>query len=204
MKQLIAIFIVLFMLLACGATAILMARGFFMLRTTSGGGPAGLPLPPTAQSDPLGIAPTPTLAPTQPAGQPAPIGGVAPGGFGGTFAGNLTTANGSAAPATLVLTQNGDTVAARLDIGPGLTVDAGSCGSQAVPAGTQSAAGVIDPAAPNRLQTTGSIPVAGFTIGVVLTADLAADGQTLAARADLDLPFICGVDPVIGGTFARQ
>lgn len=203
MKQLIAIMIVLFMLIACAASAILLAGGFFTLRTT-GGGPAGLPLPPTVQVDPPGDAPTPTLAPTRPADQPAPIGGAAPGGFGGTFAGNLTTANGSAAPATLVLTQNGDTVAARLDIGPGLTVDAGSCGAQAVPAGTQSAAGVVDPAAPNRLQTTGSIPVAGFTIGVVLTAELAADGQTLAARADLDLPFLCGVDPVIGGTFARQ
>ncbi len=104
----------------------------------------------------------------------------------------------------MTLTQTGNDVSGQLDIGPGLVLDAGSCGAQSVPQLTQAAAGAVDPAAPNRLQTASSIPVAGFTVGILLNAELSADGQTLAARADLDLPFICGRDPVISGTFGRQ
>jgi hypothetical protein len=208
MKQLIALFLVLGLLLACGAASILLARGWFTLRTTTSAPPA-----PTVQIvAPDGAppsAPTPTLAaalpPAQPGGNPAPIGGQpAAGGFNGTFAGTLNGDNGSAALGTLTLTQTGDTVSGQLAIGPGLALDAGSCGAQSVPELVQTATGTVDPAAPNSLRTTGSIPVGGFTIGVVLTAELAPDGQSLAARADLDLPFLCGRDPAISGTFSRQ
>ena len=203
MKQLIALFLVLGLLLACGAASILLARGWFTLRTTTGVPPA-----PTVQIiAPDGAqpsAPTPTLAALPPA-LPAPIGGQpATGGFNGTFAGTLNGDNGSAALGTLTLTQTGDTVSGQLAIGPGLVLDAGSCGAQSVPELVQTATGTIDPAAPNSLRTTGSIPVGGFTIGVILTADLAPNGQSLAARADLDLPFLCGRDPAISGTFGRQ
>jgi hypothetical protein len=207
MKQLIALFLVLGLLLACGAASILLARGWFTLRTTTSAPPA-----PTVQiGAPDGAppsAPTPTLAaalpPAQSGGNPAPIGGQPAGGFNGTFAGTLNGDNGSAALGTLTLTQTGDTVSGQLAIGPGLALDAGSCGAQSVPELVQTATGTVDPAAPNSLRTTGSIPVGGFTIGVVLTAELAPDGQSLAARADLDLPFLCGRDPAISGTFSRQ
>lgn len=199
MKQLIALFLIFTLLIACAAASILMARGWFTLRTTT-----GLPPAPTVQVvAPEGlppVAPTPTLA----VALPAPIGETPPGGFNGTFTGTLNGDNGSTARGTLTLTQTGSAVTGRLDIGPGLVLDAGSCGAQSVPELSQTAAGNVDPAAPNRLQTTGSIPVSGFTIGVLLTAELAPDGQTLAARADLDLPFLCGRDPAIGGTFSRQ
>ena len=202
MKQLIALFLVLALLVSCAAAAILLARGWFTLRTTASAPPA-----PTVQVVAPESAPTPTLAALPPVASPAPIGGdpnTAPGGFNGTFAGTLNGDNGSTAQATLTLTQSGSAVTGRLDIGPGLALDAGSCGAQSVPELSQTAAGAIDPAAPIRLQTTGSIPVGGFTIGVIMTAELAPDGQTLAARADLDLPFLCGRDPAIGGTFSRQ
>lgn len=206
MKQLLALFLVLALLLTCGAASILLARGWFTLRTTTTGAPPALPAAPTtgAQS----AAPTPTLAalpPAQSDGTPAPIGGeTAAGGFNGTFSGTLTGDNGSSATGTLTLTQSGNTVSGDLAIGPGLVIDAGTCGAQSVPQMAQTAGGVVESAAPNRLRTTSTIPVGGFTIGVVLTAELAPDGQTLAARADLDLPFLCGRDPSIGGTFNRQ
>ena len=203
MKQLLALFLVLALLVACGAASILLARGWFTLRTTTTTAPPA----PTVQI----IAPdaTPPLAaalpPAQPGDVPAPIGGeTTGGGFNGTFSGTLNGDNGSAALGTLTLTQTGSAVSGQLAVGPGLVLDAGSCGAQSVPELVQTASGTVDPAAPNRLQTTGSIPVGGFTIGVILTADLAPDGQSLAARADLDLPFLCGRDPAISGTFSRQ
>jgi len=206
MKRFIILFLVLVLLLACAVTSVLLARGWFSLRTSS-----GVPAAPTVGVVP-GVA-TPTLAALPPVGGatagPGAVATVAPvvpagGGFNGVFSGTLSGDNGSVAPATLTLTQTGDGVSGRLSIGEGLLIDGGTCGAQAVPAGDQNAAGTLDPANPNHLQTTGSIPVAGFTIGVTLTADLAADGQTLTARADLALPFLCGRDPAISGSFARQ
>lgn len=205
MKQLIALFLVIVLLLACGAASILLAFGWFNLRTTS----SNVPAAPTIQVV-VPAAPTPTLAAVRPPAQPpAPVGGDTPAGnpaadFSGTYSGTLNGDNGSTAVGTLTLTQTGNDVSGQLDIGPGLVLDAGSCGAQSVPQLTQAAAGAVDPAAPNRLQTASSIPVAGFTVGILLNAELSADGQTLAARADLDLPFICGRDPVISGTFGRQ
>lgn len=209
MKRLIILFLVLVLLLACAVTSVLLARGWFTLRTTNGVAPPaptvivvpGGATPTLAALPPIGATPAvpvdpgvATVAPVVPAG----------GGFNGVYSGTLNGDNGSVAPATLTLTQTGDAVSGRLAIGEGLLIDGGTCGTQAVPAGDQNAAGTLDPANPNHLQTTGSIPVAGFTIGVTLTADLAADGQTLTARADLDLPFLCGADPAISGTFTRQ
>ena len=201
MKQLLALFLVLALLLTCGAASILLARGWFTLRTTTTSAPPALPPAPATQSAP-GSAPTPTLAALPNA--PAPIGGETGAGFNGAFSGTLTGDNGSSATGTLTLTQSGDTVSGELAIGPGLVIDAGTCGAQSVPQLAQTAAGTIDPAAPNRLRTTSTIPIGGFTIGVALTAELAPDGQALVARADLDLPLLCGRDPSISGTFSRQ
>ena len=209
MKRLLILFLVLVLLLACAVTSVLLARGWFTLRTSTGAPPAptvvvvpGMATPTLAALPPVGGL-TPG-APAEPGGEPVIPVVPAGGGFNGVFSGTLSGDNGSTAPATLSLTQTGLSVSGRLSIGEGLVIDGGSCGAQAVPPLEQNAAGTVDPANPNHLQTTGSIPVAGFTIGVTLTADLAADGQTLVARADLDLPFLCGRDPAISGTFARQ
>ncbi len=212
MRQLLAIFLVLFMLVACGAAAIvILAGGWVGVESES---TTVLDAPPTvAVVAPDGLPTLPALPPAEGSDAAAP-GGVgaaggaavpgATGGFNGAFSGTLITANGTSAPATLTLTQTGGNVTGQVEIGPGLTIDAGTCGSQAVPELVQSVAAAVDPAAPNRIQSVGGVPVGGFNVGVVLTADLAPDGQSVAARADLDLPFLCGRDPSISGTFTRQ
>lgn len=203
MRKILVLFLIIALLLICAAASVLLARGWFTLRTAN-----VAPPPPTVEA--FGVA-TPTLAALAPAdggagatpAAPAPVNGAA-GGFNGSFSGMLNGDGGSSAPATIVLTQTGNDVAGRLSIGSGLALDAGSCGVQGVPSGDQVANGTVDPANPSHLETTGSIEVSGFTIGVLLSADLSADGRTLNARADLDLPFICGSDPVISGTFAKE
>ena len=205
MKQLLALFLVVALLLVCGVGAILLARGWFTLRTTG----STVPPAPTVVVVP-GAPATPTLAALPPApGSDTTTGGALPPvnsatGFNGAFSGTLSGDNGSTAPATITLTSDGRAVSGQLDIGPGLALDAGNCGQQNVPPGTQTAAGTLDPAAPNHLETSGAIDVSGFTITVRLAADLAADGQSLAARADLDLPLLCGRDAAISGTFTRN
>lgn len=210
MKRFLILFLVLILLLACAVMSVLLARGWFSLRTANSSAPPA----PTGVVVP-GVA-TPTLAALPPVGgltpgaptDPGTVVTAAPvapgGGFNGVFSGTLNGDNGSTAPATLTLTQTGQAVSGQLSVGEGLVIDGGTCGAQAVPAVEQNAAGTLDPANPNHLQTSGSIPVAGFTIGVTLTADLAADGQSLSARADLALPFLCGRNPAISGSFARQ
>lgn len=197
MKQLIGLLLVLLMLIACAAASILLAPGFFAVRTT-------VDMPPTSavqlpEAPPLEQVVSPTLA----APPPDAPGETAATGFNGSFSGTLTADNGSVAPATLVLSQAGEAVSGRLSIGEGLSVDAGNCGVVAVPAGEQNASGAVDPANPNRLASGGSIPVSGLTIGVTLAAELAADGNSITTRVDLDLPFFCGRDAAIGGTFFK-
>lgn len=183
-----------------------LAATLFIVRTDTEALPA-----PTVDAAPL---PTPTPAGALPDDGDPPAGGeqptaappIAPAadGFNGVFVGALNARNGSSAPATLELTQSGNDVTGRLTIDNGLTLDVGNCGTQAVPPGSQTAAGRVDPASPNHLETAGSFEAGGFTIGVTLTADLAADGQTVTANASLELPFICDAAPSIGGTFQRQ
>lgn len=197
MKQIIAILLLLMLLVVCAASSILMARSWFTLRTS-----ADVQSAPTAAvvaQPPLESLATPTLAALQPdLSDPA-----AAAGFNGAFTGTLTADNGSSAPATITLSESAGAVTGLLDIGEGLSIDAGNCGVQTVPAGAQRASGSLDPANSNRLSTTGSIPVAGFTIGVALSAELAPGGDSLTTRVDLDLPFLCGRDAAINGTFSK-
>ncbi len=204
MKQLLALVLVIALLLACGVGAVLLARGWTTLRAPGN----TVPPAPTVVVVPAVATPTLVALPPAPAGDDtasaptaAPIN---PGGFNGTFSGTLSGDNGSTAPATITLVSDGAAVTGQLDIGPGLALDAGNCGLQSVPAGSQTAAGTLDPAAPNHLETSGNIAVSGFTITVRLAADLAADGQTMTARADLALPLLCGRNAAISGTFARN
>jgi hypothetical protein len=109
----------------------------------------------------------------------------------------------SSAPVTLTLAQDGPAVSGTITVGEGLFLDGGNCGATAVPAGTKSASGEVDTTTPNHLDAGASFDAQGFTIALDLDADLSADGQTLTAEATIDLPFLCGRDPVITGTFTR-
>jgi hypothetical protein len=145
-------------------------------------------------------APSPTAAPTLSPAQPLAPG---TGPFTGTFEGSLNGDNESSAPVTLTLAQDGSVVSGTITVGEGLFLDGGNCGATAVPAGTKSASGEVDTTTPNHLDASATFTAQGFTIALDLDADLSADGQTLTAEATIDLPFLCGRNPVITGAFTR-
>ena len=170
---------------------------------------------PTLPPPDPGAAATPTLAAVLPVVTLPPaaaatlpvVGGGDSGGaaaFNGAFAGTLTSDDGSTAPVNLNLTQTGSTVAGDISIGEGLTIDGGNCGAQAIPAGSRSVSGQVDPSNPNHIEVSAGYEVQGFTITAELIADLAPDGNSLTGQIDLSLPFLCGRNPVITGSLARQ
>ena len=191
--------------------ALLAAIGFVLVRGMAS--PNSSTLLPTPQAGvatptPAGGLPAtvpaalPTVAP--PATLPAVGGGGAAGGYTGAFAGMLTSDDGSTAPVSLNLTQSGTTVAGDITIGDGLTIDGGNCGAQAIPAGSRSVSGQVDPSNPNHIEVSAGYEVQGFTITASLRGDLAADGNSLNGGINLSLPFLCGRNPVISGALARQ
>ena len=145
----------------------------------------------------------PTAAPPVAATLPAVGGAGGSGGYTGAFAGTLTSDDGSTAPVSLNLTQSGTTVTGDITIGDGLTIDGGNCGAQAIPAGSRAVSGQVDPSNPNHIEVSAGYEVQGFTITANLRGDLAADGR-LSGQIDLSLPFLCGRNPVITGSLARQ
>lgn len=171
------------------------------------------PAAPILPSPDSGAVATPTLAAALPAATlpPAPaeatlpaVGGSGSAAFNGRFAGTLTSDDGSTAPVSLNLTQTGSTVAGDIAIGDGLTIDGGNCGAQAIPSGSRSVSGQTDPSNPNHIEVSAGYEVQGFTITAELLADLSPDGNSLNGRIDLSLPFLCGRNPVITGSLARQ
>lgn len=167
------------------------------------------PTPPPATIEATAVS-TPTAAPTlPPATLPVPIptepepGVPQANPFSGAFEGVLNGDEQSSAPVTLTLEQDGSLVNGTIMVGEGLWIDGGNCGATAVPAGTQSASGEVDTTTPNHLDARATFTVQSFTITLNLDADLSEDGQTLTAEAMIDLPFLCGRDPVITGTFTR-
>ena len=195
------------------ALAVLAAVGFALVTNISRSDSSTLL--PTPQA---GMA-TPTLAAEAPATQPAAPATTAPpaaatlpavggsggsGGFSGAFAGTLTSDDGSTAPVSLNLTQSGTTVAGDITIGEGLTIDGGNCGVQAIPAGSRSVSGQAAPSNPNPVEVGGGYGVRGSPFTANLRGDLSPDGSGLTGQIGLSLPFLCGRNPVITGSLARQ
>jgi hypothetical protein len=169
------------------------------------------PAAPTLPVPDAGGAATPTLAaapvatiPPAPVEATLPAVGGSAAAFNGRFAGTLTSDDGSTAPVSLDLTQTGSTVAGDIAIGDGLTIDGGNCGAQAIPAGGRSVSGQVDPSNPNHIEVSAGYEVQGFNITAELIADLAPDGNSLNGQINLSLPFLCGRNPVIAGSLARQ
>ncbi len=123
--------------------------------------------------------------------------------FTGDFEGRLQGEDGSSAPATLVLVQTGRDVASKLTIGRGLIIDGGNCGLVEVPSSTQTVTGKTQAKTPRHLEAASSFKVQGIAVTIDLDGDLSRDGETLAAEAKIDLPWLCGNDPVITGEFSR-
>ena len=123
--------------------------------------------------------------------------------FDGLFAGTAYGDRGTQAPLSLELSQQGPDVVATATLGEGLYVVTRFCGGATVPAGTVDGNGHVDPDAPGRVWTSASFDVQGFPVRMAIQGDLSEDGQTLAAEATLDLPSLCGTDPVLTGTLQR-
>lgn len=121
--------------------------------------------------------------------------------YEGTFRGMVYGSNGSKAPMTLFLTHRGSEVEGQLYVGKGLHVDAGVCGSADLPSGIQTASGRTSVRNPRHLEAESDVVVSGYNITIDLESDVV--GDVLTAEATIDLPWICGADPVLTSTLYK-
>lgn len=124
--------------------------------------------------------------------------------FTGTFEGILQGDDGSEAPVTLELVQTGRAVTGQLSVGRGLVIDGGNCGLVEVPPTTQKATGTTTAASPRQLSAAANFKVQGIAVTIDLDSTLSRDGQTIESEAKVDLPWLCGRDPIVTGEFTRD
>ena len=123
--------------------------------------------------------------------------------FEGVFYGWVQGDQGSRAPMVLDLRHEAGTVDGKVYLGEGLVVDAGVCGSSAVPSAVQSASGLTRPETPDEFSANAQFQISGLEIGVEIASQVSSDGESLDAEARIDLPWFCGSDPVLSGTLIR-
>jgi hypothetical protein len=126
-----------------------------------------------------------------------------PGPYEGIFYGYVNTNSGRRAPIALVLVHQGDDVQGKVYLGEGLYVDAGICGGANVPSGVQFVQGSTDPKNPNKLSTTLEFNVSGYNVTVDFHSQVTDNGSAIEAEAQIDLPWICGRDPILKGELSR-
>lgn len=134
---------------------------------------------------------------------PQPTKSTKTGPYEGTFKGRVYGDKGTSAPLTLVLNHRGNDVEGKAIIGEGLYLDGGMCGAGYVPASQQSAAVEASDKDPGRLSVQTMFEVSGINIKIDLNSQISAGGDELEAEAKIDLPWLCGHDPVISGTLFR-
>jgi hypothetical protein len=148
----------------------------------------------------LGIARASAAGPSIISGSPTLL---APGPYEGVFSGYVSSEDGSQAPIALQLTQRGEEVAGVVSLGEGLYVNAGMCGGTNIPSSEQEFAVKTDPGKPDQLSTILTFNVSGYQIGVNLESLISADGNEITSQVNIDLPWICGHDPVLTGILYR-
>lgn len=124
--------------------------------------------------------------------------------YEGTFRGVVYGDNGSSAPLSLQLTHRDDDVQGSLALGSGLYIKGGVCGGAYVPSGVQYASGKTDPSDPSRMVASAQVDVNHFDISITLESDVSPSGDVIQAKAELDLPWFCGRDPVLDATLYRS
>jgi hypothetical protein len=124
--------------------------------------------------------------------------------YQGIFSGGVSGDRGSEAPITLDLIQRGEDISGTVSIGEGLYIDGGVCGAVAVPAAEQAVTGKTVKGHPDQLDTKLSFNVSNIKIVVNLASRISADGKNIEAEARIDLPWLCGRDPVIRGELERE
>ena len=136
-----------------------------------------------------------------PGASAAPAAAGKSGPYEGTFNGTVYAPDGSSAPMSLIMTHRGTAVDGTVFIGDGLNIDAGMCGAAAIPASSIYANGRTSAANPKALSARSSFDVSGINVTVDLNSKVS--GDTLNATAKIDLPWLCGKDPVLNGTLYR-
>ena len=121
--------------------------------------------------------------------------------YEGVFHGTVYAPDGSQANMSLDLTHRGSVVEGTVLLGEGLNVDAGMCGAAAIPASSIYAAGKTSPVNPKILSTTSTFDVGGISVKVLLSGTVS--GDNIDASAKIDLPWLCGGDPVLTGQLHR-
>jgi len=124
--------------------------------------------------------------------------------YKGQFSGIVSGDRGSEAPITLDLIQRGEDISGTVSIGEGLFIDGGLCGAVAVPAVEQAVTGKTVKGHPDQLDVELSFNVSNIKIGVNLESRISADGKNIEAEAKIDLPWLCGRDPLIRGELERE
>lgn len=123
--------------------------------------------------------------------------------YEGRFQGKVYGDKGKSAPLTLELEHRGNRVEGNVLLGQGLYVDGGMCGAGYVPAGSQFAAGETSAKDPGHLSAQTNFKVSGINVKLDLDGQISAGGDELDAKAKIDLPWLCGRDPVISGTLFK-
>jgi hypothetical protein len=124
--------------------------------------------------------------------------------YEGRFEGDAYGDRGSSAPIVLDLTHRGNQVEGIVYIGEGMVVSGGFCGTVNVPATAQHVEGQTVRWNPNRLMVKPTFDLGGFELKVDFESNVSADGEVITARAEIDLPWFCGRDPVLTSTLYRD
>lgn len=123
--------------------------------------------------------------------------------FTGTFEGYIYGDDDSRARLTLELDQAGRVVTGDITVERGLYISGGNCGEVEVPEMTHSASGTIPAGSPRHIDAGTSFKVQGITVGIDLDGELSRDGKMIDATGKIDLPWLCGRDPVVSAELTR-
>jgi hypothetical protein len=129
---------------------------------------------------------------------------ITPGPYEGVFSGSVRGDNGSQAPIALKLTHRNEHVEGSLSLGEGLYVNGGRCGGARIPSGEQYVAFKTQTGKPRQLSTQLKVRVSKYKVGLNLETVISEDGNTITSKVSVDLPWICGRDPVLRGTLYRN
>ena len=130
------------------------------------------------------------------------VGSVGP--YEGSFSGIAYGGEGSRASLELELTHRGSLVDGNVSISEGLYVDAGRCGSFDLPAIEASIEGQTLEGNSQRLEASPTFDVGAFELTVDFESEMSASGNIIVTRANVDLPWFCGQDPVLMGILLRD
>jgi hypothetical protein len=123
--------------------------------------------------------------------------------FEGEFSGYVYADRGSKTGIILEMSQLDKDVSALVRLEEGLYIDAGICGSSFIPAGEQTAHATVQANNPGLMSTNLVFTVKNLKVSVDLTGKISADGKSIDTKAIIDLPWLCGRDPVIQGTLYK-